>query len=406
MKTLLQINSGIVGSTGSIMRNISKQAEKAGFISYTASAKDYSQLSNCNINHIYIGGIIEKRIHRILGEFTGNEGGYSRLATFRFLRKVDKLKPDIIHLHNLHLNYINLKMLFQYLKENENIKVVWTLHDCWSFTGHCPHYEMVGCEKWKTQCFECPIYTSYPVSRIDNSRVMFNNKKTWFNGVKNLTLVTPSRWIYNQVSRSFLKNYERAIIYNGINLDVFKPRNSDFKKIYNLNGYKIVLGVAFSWSKAKGLDIFYELADKLDESYRIVMVGLSEENMKEIKDKRIIGLKRTSSPKELAEIYTAANVFVNATRQEMFGLTNIEALACGTPVITFDSGGSSECINEETGFVVKKDNLDELVNKIHCICEGNSGIEFDKCIERAAQFNASEKFNEYVTLYKRILNVE
>ena len=403
MKVILQINSGIVGSTGNIMKNINKLALENGFKSFVSSPRDFSQINNYPNNHKCIGTIIEKKFHRFMGKYTGNEGGYSKFATKRFLKWVDKINPDIIHIHNLHLNYINIEMLFNYLKKNSNINVILTLHDCWTFTGHCPHYEMICCNKWKETCYECKVYNSYPVSRKDNSLKMHKRKKEWFLGIKNMTLVAPSKWMKKQIKESFLREYDTRVIYNGIDLNVFKPVISNMRNQLNLQDKKIILGVAFSWSNKKGLDVFLQLDKLLDNSFQIVLIGLSEKNIKDISNTNIIGIERTGSLNELAKYYTIADVYVNPTREETMGLTNIEALACGTPVITFNSGGSPECIDEKSGFIVEKNNILELIEKIKLVCEHDI-FDKDRCIKRASKFDKNDKLLEYIDLYKQVLN--
>lgn len=398
--TILEINSSTVGSTGRIMFMIAKESRKAGYDVYTCSAVHGNEKKVESCQHIYIGGLVSKKIHLFLAKYTGYNGCFSVLATRKFLKKLDELKPDLIHFHNLHNCYINLPMLFNYIKR-KNIKVVWTLHDCWAFTGHCPYFDIAKCDRWKTGCGNCPQIERYPYSRIDRTDNMYQLKKKWFTGA-NITIVTPSRWLAGLVKQSFLKEYPLKVINNGIDLDIFKPSDtSDLRKQKGLEGKFIVLGVANSWEYRKGLDVFLELRKRLDEKYSIILVGLTEKQKAELPD-GIIGITRTNNQQELAEIYSMSDIFINPTREENFPTTNIEALACGTGVITFNTGGSPEMLNEKCGIVVEKDDLDLLAETIKKCYAHN--IDSQECCSQALKYSMQNSYREYVQLYKKILN--
>lgn len=404
MAVLLQINSGIIGSTGTIMLAIDQYAKEAGFETYMASVKNKSSEKDYPSNHIVIGTILEKHFHRNMAAITGNEGGYSYFATKRFLKTVDRIKPNIIQIHNLHWDYINIELLFTYLKGHPEIKVVWTLHDCWALTGHCPHYEMIGCDKWKSYCHDCPIYRAYPKSFLDNSFKMHKRKKLWFLNLPNIVLVTPSLWLNGEVKKSYLKNYTLKIINNGIDIDTFSRKESDFRSIYKLEDKFIILGSAFTWLPRKGFDCFISLSTMMDSRFAIVMIGsMSDEEKRECESSGILCLPRISSKEELARIYSASDVFFNPTREEMFGLTNIEAEACGIPVITFNSGGSPECIGEGCGFVIEKDNLENVVSKLLWLYENKANLDRNKIRNWACKFDANLMYNKYIDLYKELL---
>ena len=394
---ILEINTVNFGSTGHIMLQIADLASKKGHevicAFYARRNKDKDK--NC----IYIGNKISHNIHKKLYQRNGNNGCYSKISTWNFLRKVKKFDPDLIHIHNLHNCYINLPMLFNYIKKN-NKRVVWTLHDCWSFTGQCPYFTAVGCEKWKTGCHDCEQINRYPSCRVDRTDKMWKLKKEWFTGVSNLTIVTPSQWLADLAKESFLKDYPVQVIYNGIDLDVFKPTESDFRAKHNLEGKKILLGVASVWEVRKGIDVFIELSKRLDDSYKIVLVGTNDEVDKKLPD-NIISIHRTSDRKELAQIYTAADLFVNPTREEVFGLVNAEALACGTPVLTFNTGGCPEVIDEDTGVVLMNEDIASVEQAIISMCESGNYSK-DACIERAKQFDSVLKYNEYLSLFENI----
>lgn len=398
---ILSINSVVHGSTGNIMLHISELVRKQGGEAYVAYPNG-RHARNCSVkNGIHIGGFLSEDFHLLLSRITGLSGCFSIVATLSFLRKVSELKPDIIHLHNLHNAYINLPILFSYIKK-KNIKVVWTLHDCWSFTGHCPHFLMSNCNRWKDGCFECPQYKKYPKSFFDNSRFMWKLKKKWFCGVESLRIVTPSKWLADMVSESFLNDYPVEIINNGIDLTDFTYTESNLREKHVCKEKYIVLGVAYKWNESKGIDVFVELSKRLSNQYQIVLVGVDKRQRTRLPE-NIMCIQKTRNQKELAEWYSAANVFVNPTRQEVFGLVNVEALACGTPVITFDSGGSTECIDEKCGIVVPNNDIDQVEKEIRHICttEAFSKVE---CIQRAMKYDKESKFYEYLQLYHDLIH--
>lgn len=327
----------------------------------------------------------------------GNFGFNSKKATKRLIKELDGISPDIVHLHNLHGHNVHLGLLFSYLKRKK-VKVFWTFHDCWAFTGYCPHYDMVGCDRWKTGgCKNCPQRKHYSWF-FDRSRYLFEKKKELFTGL-DMTVITPSRWLADQVKQSFLHKYDVKVIHNGIDLSVFYPRESDFRKKYNIEDKFIVLGVAFDWGPRKGLDVFIELSKRLDERYQIVLVGTNDRVDKQLPD-NIISIHRTQNQAELAEIYSAADVFVNPTREEVLGLTNIEALACGTPVVTFHTGGSVECIDNTSGVSVPKDDIDALEYEIKRICTTRP-YSRNCIIERAKAFGLDRSYRLNVQLYEQ-----
>lgn len=395
-KTLVSVNSVNFGSTGGIMLGISEVAEES-CLAYTACAKSRSNQKKSLKNQIFIGSIFERILHMVLSKATGFNGCFSNIGTYRFLKKLDKIKPDILHLHNLHNAYINLPMLFHWIKKR-NIKVVWTLHDCWAFTGQCPHFTAENCYKWKTGCYECKMYKAYPSSLVDRTKTMYRLKKKWFTGVKNMTLVTPSSWLAGLVKQSFLKEYEVKVINNGIDLSVFKPTESDLRERHGLKDKTVLLGCAAPFGYRKGYDVFLKLAELLDDSFKIILVGLSPEQVSNLPG-NIIGIERTSSREELAKYYTMADIFVNPTREDNFPTVNIEALACGTPVITFDSGGSPECVDEACGTSVRCGDITALYEAILKF-KDNPPHKAD-CIKRSKCFDMLDKFKEYVEIYGR-----
>ena len=398
---IISINAVPYGSTAQIAKGISLMAQKHGDEPVLSFGYSYHPISGL-FNECKCGGVVSKAIHLVWGRITGLPGVFSVFSTLRFLRKIGE-RTDLLHLHNLHGWFVNLPLLFRYIKKH-NIPVVWTLHDCWSFTGHCPHFTMMKCDKWKTGCHTCPQYRDYPQSLVDNSRYMYRLKKKWFTGVKNMTIVTPSQWLADLVKESFLKDYPVKVIHNGIDLSVFRPTPSYFREKYGIApDKKLLLGVAFDWGARKGLDVFVELAQRLDRNrYQIVLVGTDENTDKQLPE-NIISIHRTQNQTELAEVYTAADLFVNPTREENYPTVNMEALACGTPVLTFRTGGSPEILDETCGAVVDCDDVDAMEREIIRICAEQPYSE-EACLKRAAGFDHEKRFEEYIHLYESCVN--
>lgn len=398
---IAEINMLHFGSTGKIMFGIAESIREHGHDAATFSPRYYHYGVKAELpaikEHRYFGNRTENMLHLRLSQLTGFHGCFSFFGILDLLRMLDEFEPDVVHLHNLHNWTINLPLLFRYIKRR-NLPVVWTLHDCWSFTGQCPHFVVAKCDKWRTGCYHCPQIGEYPKSFVDNTRLMYRLKKKWFTGIEKMTLVTPSEWLAGLVRESFLKDYEARIIHNGLDLSVFKPMESDFRQKYHIEDKKIVLGVAFGWGVRKGLDVFCRLAETLGDQYQIVLVGTNEMVDKKL-PANIISIHRTNNQQELALIYSAADVFANPTREEMFGMVNIEALACGTPVITFETGGSPESIDETCGSVVPCDDVEAMGREIRRVCE-EKPFTREACIRRAAEFDMRKKFGEYVELYR------
>jgi glycosyltransferase involved in cell wall biosynthesis len=312
---------------------------------------------------------------------------------------LEDYKPDIVHVHLLHGYYINYKMLFDYFKKN-NIRVFWTMHDCWAFTGHCPCYTHVQCYKWKEYCHDCVQKKQHPKSYfVDRSRRNFEDKKNAFTGVSNMTIITPSNWLKEEIQKSFLNEYNITVIPNGVDLSIFHPTDNYFRKKHGLNDKIIILGVANVWSESKGIAYFYQLANKIcDDRFQIVMVGLSKKQKKQIHS-GIIGIERTKNIEMLADIYSSSDIFLNPTMADNFPTTNLEALACGTPIITFKTGGSPEALDNTCGMVIESD-----INAIMHTCKtmGRKNEQTIKnCVNRAKRFDKKICYIDYLKLYER-----
>lgn len=393
---ILQINSvcGVTG-TGHIVADLYEAAMERGHECAVAYGEHKFHNDPGDMRTIEIGTMRDCNLHAVYTRIWDAQGFGSRHATAEFLKKVDDYRPDVVHLHNLHGYYLNIELLFRYLKQKK-IKVVWTLHDCWSFTGHCVHFLEAGCDKWKVECGHCPLMRQYPASLlIDRSTQNYRRKKELFTGIEDMTLLVPSRWLESRVQESFLQDYPTRVVYNGINLDIYHPTVGSFRTKYHLEDKFIVLGVANVWIERKGLATFLRLAKDLGENYQVVLVGLDKEQIAALPE-NILGLPRTDSAAELAEIYTAADVFLNPGREETFGLTVAEAMACGTWPIVYADTACVEVVERGTGQVVTG-GLRELEQAIRDCRE--RGLPGD--IEAAAGFFSKERFGqEVIAIYE------
>lgn len=401
-KKILQINTVInSGSTGRIAEDIGLLAINRGWESYIAFGRN-NRFSKSN--KIKIGSSASIYFHVLLSRLFDRHGFGSKVATRKLIKKIDILKPDIIHLHNIHGYYINIELLFNYLKK-ANIHVVWTLHDCWAMTGHCTHFMSVNCNKWKTNCNTCPLKNEYPASLyFDQSNKNFFQKKGLFTRVESMTLVPVSDWLGGVVKESYLNKYPIVRIYNGIDLDLFFPRNVEcLRKKIGVENKTVILGVASVWDKRKGLADFLRLSDLLKADEVVILVGVSQKIINTLPE-NIIGIRKTERAKELSDFYSLADVYLNLTWEDNFPTTNLESLACGTPVITYKTGGSPESITSDTGFVVDQGDLLSVRKSIDMIKSKSKAYYTNNCRNRAMYFyDKDTQFEHYFNLYKRLL---
>lgn len=413
---ILEINSSNYSSTGNIMTQIAETAREKGHTVITCCPKSRSNLKKPVKNQVLIGNILTRNLHIELAKLTGLNGCFSIISTLSFLEEVKKFNPDLIHLHNLHNCYINLPLLFRYIKKN-NIKVIWTLHDCWAFTGQCPYFTLVNCDKWQTGCYDCPSFREYPQSMVDRTKTMWKLKKKWFTGVENMTIVTPSQWLADLAKRSYLSEYPVKVIHNGIDLTIFKPTENDFRQVYGLQNKKIVLGVAYGWGDRKGYRDCLKLAELLDESYQLVLVGVLKEQISSL-PKNVLGIERTNSQKELAAVYSASDVFINTTYEDNYPTVNLEARACGLPVITYRTGGSPESAGKDA-VLIEAGDIQGLKSAVEEIIQRKKENVIQMNTQPVAQsvqqtsnlkalnpdidkISSNSKFVEYIELYTAI----
>lgn len=397
-KTLVEINVACNwSSTGRIVEQIGLKAVQKGWDVHVAHSSRYVNASQ--LITYQIQGKWADYVHYVWNStILGRSGLGSVASTKRFLKYLDEIKPAIVHLHNIHGHYINYELLLRYLAER-NILVVWTMHDCWPITGHCAYFDSIDCQKWKTECHACELQKEFPKSLFfDTSMSAFRLKKQLLAAIPNLTLVPVSGWLGEIARQSMIGGHAKVqVIHNGIDLKVFKPIVS--KKN---DGVVRILGVAAGYGERKGLNDFNKLREMLSDRYEITMVGLSRDEIKKIVP-GIKGIMRTDHVEELVRLYNEADVYVNPTYSDNFPTTNIEALACGTPVITYRTGGSPEAVDEKTGIVIEQGNVVALANAIMCIKDHSFSSEM--CRKRAEEcFNKEVCFEKYIELYESILN--
>lgn len=394
MPKLLQINvDSALYSCGKICEDISRVAQSEGWDTYVAYGRERAKGVN---KEIRIGSWAVVYMHWALQRIFDNEGHGSRNATKKLIKNIEELHPDIIHLHLIHDHYLNYPILFDYLSKS-NIPVVWTQHDSWNFTGHCYHFVAVNCNKWKSECYDCPLIHRYPNNLLDRSRKNFNHKKESFLRLNNLIIVSCSRWLDSFVSESFFKNKRHVVIHNGIDVNRFRPTKEKNKDKFQ------IIGVSLPWTKAKGIEDFYQLRQQLPEKeYDILMVGLSSKQLRNLPH-GIIGVERTHNIEELVDLYSSSHVLVNTTYADNYPTINLEALSCGTPVITYNTGGSPESLNSNVGRVVPQGDINALIKAIKELKDNQISVE--TCRQHAVDnFDRDKCYKEYLKLYNELLS--
>ena len=402
MPKLLQISIEVnSGSVGRIAEQIGETAMANGWQSYITYARNHLPSKSTTVR---IGNMVDVYWHGVMTRLFDTHCLHSTLATRRLVKQIKEIAPDVIMLHHIHGYFLNMKVLFEYLASIET-PVVWVFHDCWSMTGHCAHFEWVECDRWKSGCYDCPQKGGYPASALfDRSRKNYVEKRKLFTSVKNMTIVPVSNWLGNIVKESFLSNCNVEVIHNGIDISIFKPLQSDIKERYGISDKKVVLGVASPWSQRKGFDDFLKLYAQLPSNeFQIVMVGLSEQHQQQLPE-GILGFSRTESVEELAKWYSAADVFFNPTYEDTYPTTNLEAISCGTPVVTYQTGGSPESLAVKTGRVVEKGNIAGAVQAIYDLCAKDRETMRVCCRDYAVEhFDKRNCFDSYMKLYEKLI---
>lgn len=402
MPTLVQIDSCLgKGSTGRITEAIGDIMKRQGWNCYVVHGARYAGKSHQQ--SLQVVSKFQEYLHAFGSLLFDKHGLFSSKETKELISKLREIKPDIIHLHCVHGYYINYKLLFEYLKEIQ-IPIVWTFHDCWAFTGHCAHFAFAGCDKWMDRCYDCPLLKDYPKSfLLDSSKSNWLQKKKSFTSVSDMHVVAVSEWIANLAKQSFFNKYPIKVIYNGVDLSIFKPTNNDVRQRLNIaDRDAVVLGVATAWGPEKGLNEFIKLSQ--ERYIKVILVGVAEDIQKTL-PKEIIAVRRTENQEELAEFYSAADIFINPTYNDSFPTVNIESLACGTPVITYKTGGSPEAVDETTGLIVEQGDYQTLLKSIRLFKDQSfKETHTIDCRNRAIKyFNKNERFEEYRVLYNKLI---
>lgn len=400
---VIQINTRYKygGSTGRIVSDLHLLMDKKGIENYVAYGFDFDNVKDKNT--FILENNFELTLSKIYTRIVGTHGFQTFGSTNRLLNLLDQIKPDVIHLHNIHNHYINVEKLFTYLKKHSEIKVIWTLHDCWAFTGWCAYFDYIGCYKWQKECNNCPALKEYPHTWFfDHSRSNFFRKKKAFLGIKNMTIVTPSIWLKNMVKQSFLKDYNTVVINNGIDLDLFRNAKYTREELGIPNNKFIILALADGLQTRKGAKYLLELPQMLEENEILVVAGVKPNEVKELNKKNCIPLLYSNDIYYLASLYCHADVFINPTLSDNFPTTNLEALACGTPVITFNTGGSPEAIDKQCGYVVEQGDITSLIRCIKDVKSKKKETFTIYCRNKATiNYDKWKQFEKYITLYNK-----
>jgi len=391
---------------GKIAKSIHDFLQHKGHVSYILYGRKDSYEDN-NVKRI--ASKLSVYFHFVITRLFGKHGFGSTYKTKKIIKILSKISPDVVHLHNLHGYYINIRILFNYLARKKYL-VVWTLHDCWPFTGHCTHFEYIDCNKWKNICYDCPQHLFYPKSFVDRSQQNFLEKQRLFNMVDNMVIVTPSYWLQPLVKQSFLHNYSSRVIPNGVNTNVFRQLSIEKQNYYIKNLFKNsvytdkfkILGVASGWGWRKGFYHFLKLSNLLKKDEIIILVGVNEEQ-KSLLPHNIVGIERTENVEELVSLYNLADVFVNLTMEDNYPTTNLESTCSGTPVVSYDTGGSPESISETTGYVVEKENIEQVRSAIDIIKSQGKETFSSHCLTKCKNhFDQQLTVNRYYDLYNEL----
>lgn len=400
---VLQINAVYgCGSTGTIVQEIQSCCEKngiEGFVAYSQTRLPASEIHN----GYKIGNKLTEKWHALMSRVAGKQAYYNRFSTWLFLRWVDRIKPDVVHLHNLHSNYIHLNMLLKYLAKRDTATVI-TMHDCWYFTGGCFHYTNAGCYKWQHGCGNCPKRKDdTPAYLYDATKTILKDRKKYLTAIPRLYLVGCSKWVTDEARKSVLKDCNFRHIYNGFDLDIFKPTPSDLARDLGIEGKHILLGPANKWLSAVNKETLDYFIQAMPEDYILVLFGAKDHKKKYLSN-NVLLYGYTSSREEMAQLYSMADVFVNCSREDTLSSLNIEAQACGTPVVTYNATGNEETVNYLVGYAVFTGDMGSLWEKTKLIVDHNKTSYLDQCVGRVHKdFVKEDNYNRYIELYKSIV---
>ncbi len=389
-----------IKSTGRIATDIALLLEKEGHVCRVGYGAESAPESLQRFAY-RVGGKCERKIHGAIRKFLDGEGYGSQLGTFALIRELKRFQPDVVHLHNVHGCYVNLPLLFGYLQKS-GVPVVWTLHDGWVLTGHCAYFEYAKCFRWKKACGHCPQLRSYPTCLWwDGSKRNLRRKQKLFSSVKNLTLVTPCQWLGQYVTQSYLGQKPTRVIPNGVNPAVFRPVDGRYlRERYQISAKYVVLSVAAEWDERKGLGYLLEASKELGTDYQCVVIGLLKAQIEAL-PASIIGIEATSNVQELAAWYSLADCLANPTLEDNMPMVNLEALACGTPVAVFQTGGCPEAVEESCGKVVAQGDAKALGEAIKALAP-QKAERTEACLKRARHFEAETCYRQYLELYKEL----
>lgn len=390
------------GSTGRLTEDIGDVVMDAGWDSYIA----YGRQFNPSKSHLLqVGGKWSVISHTLKTRLFDRQGFGSYCATKNLLKQLDEIKPDVFQFHNLHGNFLNFPLILKYAAKKD-IPIAWSLHDCWSMTGHCSHFVRIGCEKWKTGCYKCPLKGQYPNSwLIDSSKRNYREKKALIEAVPRLTIISGSEWLAGIARESYFKGRDIRVIPDGIDTDIYQPRSNgdELRKKLGLEGKFVILATGTGWGEEKGLYDYGELRKMLSDEYAIVLVGMSQEWLAKVPE-GVIGLPRTKSPQDLSEYYSMADCVMSLSKMESFGLTPVEGFACGTPAIVYDTTALPELITPETGFVAKFLDVTDVKNKVELLRAKGKSVYTAKCREVAVEkYDRKKCYAEYLGVYNRMM---
>lgn len=400
---IVEINTVNRGSTGSIMLGLADYLIEHGHVTLVCYPMSRDNIKNRRKGDYLVGNRFVRNIGRFISQHFMAEYCIHIFSTLCLILRLQIFKPDIVHLHNIHDSFLNFPLFFRYMKK-KGIPIVWTMHDCWLYTGHCTHYITNGCVKWRFICKECEHYRDYPYSSYDDSTYKYLLKKKLLSFYPKLTLVPVSSWLSDEVSKSFLREVDRIVIPNGVDINVFAPLfDKNVKDKYGIPSGHIIMAVATDWDKNKGFDDYCRLSQKLENDEYIVLVGVHRERIVNLPPK-IIGIERTDSKTDLAKLYTISDVVLSLSYAETFGLTIVEANACGVPVVVYDNTSQPELVTAENGFVVKTGDIDEVYDAVKKIFKVGREQWQVACRRFASEkYSDVESYNHYVNVFEKVI---